>query len=207
MRIAIIGAGIAGLTAALRLAQAGYSVVVYEAGQQAGGLASGFRDERWNWPLERFYHHIFQTDKAIIDLAHEMGFADKLFFRGQVTAQWWHGRGYDLNGPLQVLRFPALPFLDRLRLGLAVAYLKYGLRDWRPLEQETAAGWTRHRASRREPIAPSEPESLRGLLNLATSGGITCAFRPRTEEQAGRARDMTTICTRLLLSQRRQPHQ
>jgi protoporphyrinogen oxidase len=139
---AIIGAGIAGMAAAYDLARAGRQVTVYEAAPVAGGLASGFRDEAWSWPLERFYHHIFTTDKAIIELAKEIGFGDRLFFRGQVTAQWWQGRGYDLNGPAQVLRFPGLPFHDRLRFGAVAFYLKYLDGGWRRLERTTAAEWT-----------------------------------------------------------------
>ncbi len=142
MRVAIIGAGIAGMTAAYELARAGHTVVVFEAAPVVGGLASGFRDERWAWPLERFYHHIFQTDRAIIKLAAAIGYADRLFFRSQVTAQWWNGRGYDLNGPLQVLRFPALPFVDRVRFGAVAFYLKYLDSNWRRLERATAAAWT-----------------------------------------------------------------
>ncbi len=142
MNVAILGAGVAGMTAAYELARAGRQVTVFEAAPLVGGLASGFRSERWSWSLERFYHHIFQTDRAIIKLAEEIGFADRLFFRGQVTAQWWQGRGYDLNGPLQVLRFPALPLLDRVRFGAVAFYLKYVTTNWRRLEQTTAAAWT-----------------------------------------------------------------
>ena len=68
MRIGIIGAGITGLTAAYDLAGAGHEVLVWEAAEQVGGLASGFRDDGWEWPLDRFYHHIFATDAAIIAL-------------------------------------------------------------------------------------------------------------------------------------------
>jgi protoporphyrinogen oxidase len=143
MKIGIIGAGIAGLTAAHDLAKAGHRVTVYEAADHAGGLASGFRDERWEWPLERFYHHLFETDAAIRGLVDAIGFGDKLFFRGPVTAQWWHGRGYALDGVLPVLRFPAMPFIDRVRFGAVVAYLKYATNDWRKLERATAAAWTR----------------------------------------------------------------
>lgn len=143
MRIGILGAGVAGLAAANTLTKEGHRVVVYEAAPQAGGLAAGFKDERWDWPLEKFYHHIFETDAAILALAKDIGYADRTFFRSQVTAQWWQGRGYNLNGALPVMRFPALPVVDRVRLGLSVAYLKYGIRDWRPLEQATAAEWTR----------------------------------------------------------------
>jgi protoporphyrinogen oxidase len=143
MRVGIIGAGIAGLTAAHRLAQAGHRVSVYEAARQAGGLASGFRDERWNWPLERFYHHIFTTDHDIINLVNEIGFADRMFFRGPVSGQWWNGHAYALDGVLPILRFPGMPFMDRLRFGMAGAYLKYATNNWQKLEQSTATEWTR----------------------------------------------------------------
>src|SRR5262245_55605883 len=142
MKVGIIGAGIAGLTAAYDLAQAGHRVTVYEAAPKAGGLASGFRDAGWEWPLERFYHHLFETDVAIRTLVETIGFGDKLFFRGPVTAQWWRGRGYALDGALPVLRFPGIPFVDRVRFGAAVAYLKYATNDWRALERVTAAAWT-----------------------------------------------------------------
>jgi protoporphyrinogen oxidase len=160
MKVGIIGAGIAGLTAAHDLAKAGHRVVVYEAASAAGGLASGFRDERWEWPLERFYHHLFETDTCIRGLVDEIGFGDKLFFRDQITAQWLNGRIYPISGgfprlpgvaatALTVLRIGALPFHERVRMGAISAYLKYLVRDWRPLERTTAAAWTRRWAGTR----------------------------------------------------------
>jgi len=142
VKVAIIGAGVAGLTAAYDLARRGHAVVVYEAASVAGGLASGFRDERWEWPLERFYHHLFESDTAIRSLVQEIGFADRLFFRRPITAQWWNGRAYALDGVLPVLQFPAVPFIDRLRFGVVAAYLKYVTNDWQNLEKVTAAEWT-----------------------------------------------------------------
>src|SRR6266498_3484830 len=44
-RVVIIGAGMGGLTAAIRLAQRGLSVLVIEARAEAGGLASGFEKD------------------------------------------------------------------------------------------------------------------------------------------------------------------
>lgn len=143
MKIAIVGAGIAGLAAAYDLAGQGHAVTVVEAASVAGGLAAGFRDARWDWPLERFYHHIFQTDAAIIKLSEEIGFSNQLFFRSAVTAQWWQGQPYALDGVLPVLRFPGIPFIDRVRFGAAIAYLKYVTTNWRGLERTTAARWTR----------------------------------------------------------------
>ncbi len=141
MKIAIIGAGIAGLTAAYDLARAGQQVVVYEAAPVVGGLASGFRDPRWEWSLERFYHHIFETDSAMRKLVHAIGFRERLFFRKATTAQWWQGRFYPVDSPLRLLRFRALPLPDRLRLGMVLAYLKYITSDWYSLERTTASAW------------------------------------------------------------------
>src|SRR5689334_9166105 len=164
MRVAIVGAGIAGLTAARDLIKEGHTVTVYEATTQAGGLASGFRDERWEWPLERFYHHLFTTDTAIRELVDDIGYGDKLFFRSPDTAQWWNGRGYSIFGgvpsfklpglhsipmpglvttALSVLNFPLLSLPNRIRMGVVAGYLKFLVRDWRPLERTTAAAWTR----------------------------------------------------------------
>lgn len=136
----MIGAGFAGLAAARDLASAGHDVVVLESLDRPGGLAAGFRDERWDWDLEHFYHHLFATDDAILDLAAETGFADKLITRRPVTAYYYRGRAYALDGPLPVLRFPGIPFVDRVRMGLSIAYLK-ATRDWRALERVTASAW------------------------------------------------------------------
>ncbi len=149
MKVGIVGAGVAGLTAGYELAKAGHQATLFEAAPRVGGLAAGFRAEHWDWHLEHFYHHLFQTDRAIRDLVDEIGLGSKLFFRSPITAQWYEERLYPLDGSnpieatLNVLRFPAMPFLDRIRYGAALAYLKYGTTNWRELEQMTAAEWAR----------------------------------------------------------------
>ncbi|MGQ9466336.1 MAG: NAD(P)/FAD-dependent oxidoreductase [Anaerolineae bacterium] len=140
--IAIIGAGITGLTAAYDLTRAGHRVTVYEARPYAGGLAAGFHDERWEWPLERFYHHWFASDRDAIALIRELGVADRLFFPRPTTSIYYRGRIYPFDSPLRVLRFTPLPFPDRLRVGLVTLYLRL-LRRWEPLEGVTAEEWTR----------------------------------------------------------------
>lgn len=143
VKVGIIGAGIAGLTAGYELAQERHKVTIYEAAEQAGGLASGFRDSMWEWPLERFYHHVFETDTAIRKLTSDIGYGDNLFFRKGVTAHFWQGDFYPIAGPSEVLRFPGIPFIDRLRFGMAGFYLKYVTNDWQRLESITANQWTK----------------------------------------------------------------
>jgi protoporphyrinogen oxidase len=142
LRACVIGAGFGGLAAAYDLARSGHDVVLLEGADKAGGLASGFRDETWDWPLERFYHHLFATDDSALKLARETGFGQKVIVRRPVTAFFYKGKAYPLDGPLPVLRFPGIPFLDRLRMGLVIAYLK-AVRNWKPLENVTAADWSR----------------------------------------------------------------
>ncbi|HEX8991500.1 MAG TPA: FAD-dependent oxidoreductase, partial [Anaerolineales bacterium] len=62
MKIAIIGAGFGGLAAAYDLRKAGHEVTIFESADYVGGLASGFKEPHWDWWVEKFYHHWFQTD-------------------------------------------------------------------------------------------------------------------------------------------------
>lgn len=140
VKVGIIGAGVAGLTAGYELTKAGHEAVLFEAAPVVGGLASGFRDEGWDWHLERFYHHLFTNDDAILRLAREIGLGKRVIVRTPVTAYFCRGRMYPLDNPLAVLRFPHIPPWDRLRMGLVVLYLRLR-RDWRPLERVTAHEW------------------------------------------------------------------
>ena len=142
MEIAIIGAGIAGLSAAYDLLNAGHEVTLYEAQDHAGGLASGFADEKWEWPLEQFYHHIFKGDKAIIGLVEELGMADKLFFPRPTTSVMYDGKIVPFDSPQRWITFPGFNLLDVARFGLVSAYLRF-TKPWRKLEQETADSWLR----------------------------------------------------------------
>ncbi len=142
LRIGIIGAGAAGLAAAWDLARAGHEVHVYEAEDKVGGLAAGFKDAGWEWTMEKFYHHWFETDKSILKLAADIGKADKVLFPRPKTSYWIEGKVYQSEMNASVLSLP-LSFPALIRLGLTGVYLKFLTRDWHALEKVTADSWMR----------------------------------------------------------------
>ena len=82
---AVLGAGALGLTVALRLAQPGERVTVLEREPLPGGLAAGFELEPGMW-LEKFYHHLFRSDRRAIAMIDELGLTDRLEWSQPVTA-------------------------------------------------------------------------------------------------------------------------
>ena len=142
MKIGVVGAGIAGLSAAYDLLAGGHDVVLYEASDQTGGLAAGFRDEAWEWPVEKFYHHLFGKDKAILDLVAEIGMKDMVFFPRPTTSVMYKGRITPFDSPWRWIRFPGFNGVDVARYGLVSAFLRFS-KPWRTLEQFTADSWLR----------------------------------------------------------------
>ncbi|MCX7997011.1 MAG: FAD-dependent oxidoreductase [Patescibacteria group bacterium] len=140
MHIAILGGGFTGLTAAYRLRVRGYKVTVLERELLAGGLASGFKAEGWDWYLERAYHHIFANDAEILGLAADSGFAD-FFFASPETASLYQVndtlRVCKLDTPIDLLTFPLLSPVERIRAGAVLAGLK--LSPFLPLYEKYSA--------------------------------------------------------------------
>lgn len=150
LRIGIIGGGIAGLTAAYRLARQGHRIVLWERQRQLGGQAAAF--PLLGTALEYFYHHLFLSDRDIVRLLEELGLADRLIWLPSRVGFFARGRIYPLSSALDVLRLGVVPLPDRLRIGLVTFYLQH-VRDWQRFEYVTAEQWLRrwvgHRAFER----------------------------------------------------------
>jgi protoporphyrinogen oxidase len=141
--IAIIGAGLGGLSAAFDLRCAGHSVTVFEAADYAGGLAAGFKEPHWDWSVERFYHHWFTSDQAIFGLLRELGLEDRVVIPRPKTVAYYNGKFFPLDSPLAALTFPGFSFpFGMMRFGFVTAYLRY-LAGWQELEKHLAVDWMR----------------------------------------------------------------
>jgi protoporphyrinogen oxidase len=155
LRVAIIGGGVTGLTTAYDLTRPAAAqpvqVTLYEGGTQLGGLAVGFRGRAtWDWPLERYYHHLFTSDRAMFQLVREIDFAHALKIYRPNTAIHLQGKNYPLDSVMRVLRFPLIPLIDRLRMGLVIAYLRFHPRPpWRQFDRMLADEWMRKWMGRR----------------------------------------------------------
>lgn len=149
MNIAIIGAGFTGMAAAFDLVKAGNKVVIYEASDQVGGLASGFKEPHWEWSVERYYHHWFASDVHILSLIDELGWRDKVIFKRPFTVLNYRGNWYPFDSILQALLFPGLGWgIHKFRFGLVGLFLRLS-NNWKPLEMTTADAWIRRWAGDR----------------------------------------------------------
>ena len=122
-RIHVVGAGLAGLAAALRAADAGARVVLHEAAAQAGGRCRSYFDATLGTKIDNGNHLVLSGNHAMLDYVARIGTTEKLL------------------GPAQ----PEFPFVDlaekRLLWARADATVEAALdpddvlyrRLWRPL--------------------------------------------------------------------------
>lgn len=135
----IIGAGYSGLTLGLRLAQAGKSVVLIEGDDEVGGLASDFTLSN-GFKLERFYHHWFSHDSFITKLIRDLGLSNEVREYPSNTGMYYNKRVWKLSSPIDLLRFKALSFPDRLRLGVAILLVRK-VKNWQDIENLSIREW------------------------------------------------------------------
>jgi protoporphyrinogen oxidase len=145
-RWGIVGGGLLGMTLAHRLAQAGRRVTLVEGADRLGGLASPWRLGEVEW--DRHYHVTLPGDSRLLGLLGELGLADELVWRPVRTGAYGGGRLHSVSNTLELLRFPLLSPLAKLRLAVTVFYASR-IRDGRRLERVPVADWLRRWSGRR----------------------------------------------------------
>jgi len=146
MRIGVIGAGISGLTVALRLARRGHEVAIFQREHEIGGLLGSF--DLAGTRIERFYHFLCAGDRGYFELCRELGLAERIRFVPAATGFHHDGRTYSFSTALDLLRFSPLSWTARLRFGL-LALESMARRDWTPLDRIAAKPWLVRRLGQR----------------------------------------------------------
>src|SRR5215471_13322961 len=123
--VAVIGAGVAGLTAATALAEAGKRVVVLEARGDLGGRATAFRDRVTGELVDNgqhvlfgcyretfsFFRRIGAEDNVSVQPSLEVPYLDSAGTRSVLRCPPWPPPLHLLGG---VLRWTAIPWRERL---------------------------------------------------------------------------------------------
>jgi oxygen-dependent protoporphyrinogen oxidase len=89
--IAIIGAGITGLTAACELKKAGHRVRVFESSDRAGGVIRTIRRE--GYQVECGPNTLLETDPKIPEFIRQLGLGDQMLYSDPAAGKRWIVRG------------------------------------------------------------------------------------------------------------------
>jgi len=160
VRVAVIGAGPAGMTAALQLSRGGAHVTVYEADERVGGLARSL--ELWGQTVDLGPHRFFCTEERVNRLWRDVVGRDYRFVN-RLTRIFYEGQFYDY--PLRPMN--ALRNMGIMSAGLCLtSYLKE--KAWPSYSQKdngSFESWVVNRFGRRlfEMFFKSYSEKLWGI--------------------------------------------
>jgi protoporphyrinogen oxidase len=143
-RVAVLGGGVAGLSAAWKLAQAGVQVDLYEAAPVLGGMAGSMRRNGYIWDFGP--HRFHSANPAIIETVEDL-LGDDLLGRRRKTRVYFMNRFFDypLNAGNMLTNLPksvaALSLLDFMSMKLKQRF--------QPAEDDSFESWVVNRFGRR----------------------------------------------------------
>lgn len=117
MHICVIGGGLTGLSAAFRLSGS-HEVTILEMNEEAGGCLSSYTLP--DYVIESLYHHCFSGDRHLLSLLDELGLLRDLEWLKGSTGYLVNNQIHPLTTPLQIIRYPLLSFVEKIRLAFFV---------------------------------------------------------------------------------------
>lgn len=137
-KIAIIGSGFLGLTLALRLAEQGNQVTVFESANEIGGLASVWQIGDITW--DKHYHVTLLSDSLTRKIVGELGLENEFEWVETKTGFYTDGKLVSMSNSLEFLKFPPLDLISKFRLGGTIFYASR-VKDWKALEKISVEDW------------------------------------------------------------------
>jgi protoporphyrinogen oxidase len=137
-RWGIVGGGILGMTLALRLAQQGKQVTLFESSDRLGGLADAWQLGDVTW--DRHYHVILLSDTHLRSLLTELGLEQDMQWVETKTGFYNDGKLFSISNAIEFLRFFPLNLIDKLRFAFTIIYGSK-ITDWKKLEKISVSDW------------------------------------------------------------------
>lgn len=135
---AIIGAGVAGLTAAYRLLQRGQRVTIFEKSPFVGGqLATTVVGDT---PIEHYYHHTFTSDADLLELCEELGVTDKIMWLPSSMGYFSQGKLYPFGTPKSIFTFRPLGLFAKIGFVLSTLWITFLMKP-EYAEKHTVQEW------------------------------------------------------------------
>lgn len=136
--IAIVGSGFLGMTLALRLAERGDNVTIFETASEVGGLACGWKIGDVTW--DKHYHVTLLSDTNTQKIVEQLGLGDEFRWVETKTGFYTDGRLFSMSDTMEFLAFPPLDLISKLRLGATIFYASR-VKNWRRLEKISVEKW------------------------------------------------------------------
>ena len=138
--IAVIGGGILGMAAALRLAEQGHKVSLFEANKSLGGLAAPWQIDNITW--DKYYHVVLLSDSYTRKLLSEIGLNKKVNWVETKTGFYSDGKLHSMSNLIEFFKFPPIGLIDKFRLGLTI-FVASRIKNHQKLEKILVEDWLR----------------------------------------------------------------
>ena len=112
-KVAIIGGGFSGLVLAFKLSEK-YEVEVFEQSSKVGGLLETFTYQKVI--IEKYYHHFFESDYALLDLMKQLGIANKIQWLDARMSIIYKQKFYSFSNVYDFLAFPFFEVTSKIRV-------------------------------------------------------------------------------------------